>query len=166
MVATALVAQARAEAAGGTVPVLQVSFVKLLQLVRTLWLTLELIYPSSVSGSLVFAIKACCVAICALFLLWGSIEFLKIPVNQRTFGLFMFFLIVWVTVSPSFMVGSLQTQLPVSVLLGAGSVFAGGCFLRLRRKMPFVGAGMLALGFLLWGAHLATYPIAQRLIEL
>lgn len=42
VVATALVAQARAAAAGGTVPVLQVSFVKLLSLVRALWLTLEL----------------------------------------------------------------------------------------------------------------------------
>jgi hypothetical protein len=42
VIATALVAQARAEAAGGAVPVLQVSFVKLLSLVRTLWLTLEL----------------------------------------------------------------------------------------------------------------------------
>lgn len=44
VVATALVAQARAEAADGdaAVPVLQVSFVKLLSLVRTLWLTLAL----------------------------------------------------------------------------------------------------------------------------
>ena len=42
VVASALVAQARAEAAHGAVPVLQVSFVKLLTLVRTLWLTLEL----------------------------------------------------------------------------------------------------------------------------
>lgn len=42
VVATALIAQTRAEAAGDAVPVLQVSFVKLLELVRTLWLTLEL----------------------------------------------------------------------------------------------------------------------------
>ena len=42
VVASALVAPARAEAASGAVPVLQVSFVKLLTLVRTLWLTLEL----------------------------------------------------------------------------------------------------------------------------
>lgn len=42
VVATALLAQARAEAADGEVPVLQVSFLKLVHLVRTLWLTLEL----------------------------------------------------------------------------------------------------------------------------
>ena len=42
VVATALIAQARAAAAGAAVPVLRVSFVKLLALVRALWLTLEL----------------------------------------------------------------------------------------------------------------------------
>ncbi len=42
VVATALVAQARAAPAGGAVSVLQVSFMKLLSLVRTLWLKLEL----------------------------------------------------------------------------------------------------------------------------
>ncbi len=134
-------------------------------LFHALWLTLELCAPYSASGSLVFAIKACCVAVCALFLLWGSIEFLNIPVNQRTFGLFMLFLVVWVTASPSFLGGSLHTQLPVSILLGAGSMFAGGCFFRLRQKLPFVGAGMLAVGFFLWGAHVALYPVAQPVLE-
>jgi hypothetical protein len=42
VVATALIAQARATAAGETVPVLQISFVKLLGLVRSLWLMLDL----------------------------------------------------------------------------------------------------------------------------
>lgn len=42
VVASALLAQARARAAGEAVPVLQISFVKLLSLVRSLWLTLDL----------------------------------------------------------------------------------------------------------------------------
>jgi len=42
VVATALIAQARAAAAGEVVPVRQISFVKLLSLVRSLWLTLDL----------------------------------------------------------------------------------------------------------------------------
>ena len=42
VIATALLAQARAAAAGDAVPVLQLSFVKLLNLVRSLWLTLDL----------------------------------------------------------------------------------------------------------------------------
>ncbi|HTQ51261.1 MAG TPA: ATP-binding protein, partial [Candidatus Acidoferrales bacterium] len=53
-------------------------------------------------------------------------------------------------------------QLPVFMLLGLSSVFAGVCFFRLRKRMPFVGAGMLAVGFLLWGMYLASYPLSQE----
>src|ERR1700690_4441601 len=53
-------------------------------------------------------------------------------------------------------------QLPVFILLGLSSVFAGVCFFRLRKKMPFVGAGMLSLGFLLWGLYLASYPLSRQ----
>ena len=56
----------------------------------------------------------------------------------------------------------LEMQLPVFMLLGLGSVFAGVCFFRLRKKMPFVGAGMLSLGFLLWGLYLGSYPLSQQ----
>jgi Transposase DDE domain len=42
VLASALLAQERARAAGGKVPVLRVSFIKLLELLRPLWLTLEL----------------------------------------------------------------------------------------------------------------------------
>jgi signal transduction histidine kinase/ActR/RegA family two-component response regulator len=41
-------------------------------------------------------------------------------------------------------------------------VFAGVCFFRLRKKMPFVGAGMLATGFFLWGLYLGSYPLSQQ----
>ena len=42
ILASALIAQERARAAAGQVPVLRVSFIKLLELLRPLWLTLEL----------------------------------------------------------------------------------------------------------------------------
>ena len=53
-------------------------------------------------------------------------------------------------------------QLPVFILLGLSSVFAGVCFFRLRKKMPFVGAGMLATGFFLWGLYLGSYPLSKE----
>jgi signal transduction histidine kinase/CheY-like chemotaxis protein len=109
------------------------------------------------------------VAISAVFLLWGSLRFLNIPVPQRLFGLFMLFLLVWTFVGPHVLstvldpkVRMLEMQLPVFILLGLGSVFAGVCFFRLRKKMPFVGAGMLSLGFLLWGLYLASYPLSRQ----
>ena len=114
-----------------------------------LWLTLNLRFPNTPLGGIVFQLKQCCVAISAVFLLWGSLRFLNLPVRQTLFGLFMMFLLVWTIVSPEILSSALQIQLPVFILLGSGSVFAGVCFFRLRKKMPFVGAGMLSLGFLL-----------------
>lgn len=131
-----------------------------------LWLTLSLTMPSSQPGHFPFIIKQWCVAISAVFLLWGSLRFLSIPVRQSLFGLFMLFLMVWTFVSPQILTNPqtnvLQIQLPVFILIGLGSLFAGVCFFRLRKKMPFVGAGMLSLGFLLWGLYLVSYPFTQK----
>ena len=127
-----------------------------------LWLTLGLTEQKADAGSAIFAIKQCCVAVSAVFLLWGSMCFLGLPVPQRLFGLFMAFLAIWVVVSPKIINSPLALQLPVFILLGIGSAFAGACFHRMRKKMPYIGSGMLAGGFLLWGAYLASYPFCQQ----
>lgn len=127
-----------------------------------LWLTLGLTMPKGEVGTIIFAIKQCCVAISAVFLLWGSLRFLGLPTPQRLFGLFMVFLVLWVLVSPQVLTSQLELQLPVFILLGLGSVFAGVCFYRMRKRMPYIGAGMLSLGFLLWGVYLASYPFCQK----
>jgi signal transduction histidine kinase/CheY-like chemotaxis protein len=134
-----------------------------------LWLTLGLKFDETTPESLIFKLKQCCVAISAVFLFWGSLRFLKIPVRQTLFGLFMLFLLVWTFVGPQIIPAALdpkarmlEMQLPVFLLLGLSSVFAGVCFIRLRKKMPFVGAGMLTVGFLLWGLYLASYPLSQQ----
>jgi signal transduction histidine kinase/ActR/RegA family two-component response regulator len=103
-----------------------------------------------------------CAAISAVFLLWGTLRFLDLPVRQSLFGLFMLFLTVWTFVGPRLATDSLQIQLPVFILLGSGSVFAGVCFFRMRKRMPFVGAGMLSAGFMLWGLYLWSYPFTQK----
>jgi signal transduction histidine kinase/ActR/RegA family two-component response regulator len=122
-----------------------------------LWLTLGLSLPGTVSWKNVLILRQCCVAISAVFLLWGSARFLSLPVRQTLLTLFMLFLLAWTIVSPQMLSDALQIQLPVFILIGLGSVFAGVCFFRVRRKMPFVGAGMLSMGFLLWGFYLASY---------
>jgi signal transduction histidine kinase len=134
-----------------------------------LWLTLGMEFEDSSADGLIFKLKQCCVAVSAVFLLWGSLRFLKIPVPQRLFGLFMLFLVAW-TFAGQYIISEhidprlrkLQMQMPVFILLGLSSVFAGVCFFRLRKRMPFVGAGMLAAGFLLWGLYLASYPLSQQ----
>ncbi len=127
-----------------------------------LWLTLSLRMGDPGAESVLFAIKQCCVSISAVFLLWGSLRFLAIPVPQRLLGGFMSFLVVWTFVSPQAMTGVLQIELPVFILLGSSSLFAGVCFFRLRKQRAFVGAGMLSLGFLLWGVYLGSYPFSQQ----
>ena len=128
-----------------------------------LWLTLSVTTAADAVGTLGFFLKQCCVGISAVFLLWGSLQFLGLPVRQMLFGLFMAFLVTWTYVSPSLTDGSkIVAQMPVFILMGLGSIFAGVCFYRLRKKMPFVGAGMLSLGFFLWGVYLGTYPFTQR----
>ncbi len=135
-------------------------------LTYALWLTLGLTWPSQDPASLASMVKQSCVAVSAACLLWGTLRFLDIPVRQKLFGLFILFLIVWTFAIPSLASNVLQIQLPVFILLGAGSAFAGSCFYRLRLKLPYVGAGMLALGFLLWGLYLAFFPLAQQYPDL
>jgi len=134
-----------------------------------LWLTLGLKFEATAPESIIFKIKQGCVSISAVFLLWGSLRFLKIPVRQTLFGLFMLFLLAWIFAGPYIISDALtpkmrmlDMQLPVFILLGLSSVFAGVCFFRLRKKMPFVGAGMLATGFFLWGLYLGSYPLSQQ----
>lgn len=144
-----------------------------------LWLTLNLETAESPGGpgsgavtatvhaavhpvGIVFILKQCCVAISAVFLLWGSLRFLGVVVRHTLFGLFMAFLLVWTWVSPQALGNNqLAVEMPVFMLIGLSSIFGGVCFYRLRRKMPYVGAGMLALGFLLWGIYLGSYPLAE-----
>jgi CheY-like chemotaxis protein len=125
-----------------------------------LWLTTCLNVSASPPGGLIFMAKQCCVSLSAVFLLWGSLRFLGLPVRQSLFGMFMLFLVVWTAISPQVITDSLQIQLPIFILLGGSSLFAGVCFYRLRRHKAFVGAGMLSLGFLLWGLYLGTYPLS------
>jgi signal transduction histidine kinase/ActR/RegA family two-component response regulator len=127
-----------------------------------LWLTLGMTMQGAISNKAVFILRQCCVAISAVFLLWGSARFLSLPVRQTLLTLFMAFLLVWTIVSPEVLSDTFQIQLPVFILIGLGSVFAGVCFFRVRKKMPFVGAGMLSLGFFLWGVYLSSYPFSQR----
>jgi signal transduction histidine kinase len=127
-----------------------------------LWLTLGLTMQNIVSNEFLFMLRQCCVAVSAVFLLWGSARFLSLPVRQGLITLFMVFLLVWTFVSPEVLSSRLQIEMPVFILIGLGSVFAGVCFFRARKKMPFVGPGMLSIGFFLWGVYLGSYPFSQE----
>ncbi|MGH7941799.1 MAG: hypothetical protein ACREFR_12090, partial [Limisphaerales bacterium] len=118
-------------------------------------------------AQVLFILKQCCIAVSGVFLLWGSLRFLGIVVRQLLLGLFMAFLVVWTIVSPQALSENhLGVELPVFLLIGLSSMFGGVCFFRLRKKMPFVGAGMLSMGFMLWGIYLSSYPFAEMYRDL
>jgi CheY-like chemotaxis protein len=123
-----------------------------------MWLTLSLGFGDATPGSLLFTINQSCVSISAVLLLWGSLRFLNIPVPRRLSSVFAIFLMVWILVSPQMMTDALRIHLPVFILLGLSSPFAGVCFLRLQKQKAFVGVGMLSLGFLLWVIYIGSYP--------
>ena len=127
-----------------------------------LWLTLGLRMGKVEAESLIFMIKQCCVSISAVFLLWGSLRFLGLPVRQTSFGMFMLFLVVWTFVSPQ---GEPQSAAnPVAHLHHARreQPVRRRLLLPAAQQKSFVGAGMLSLGFLLWGVYLATYPLTEQ----
>ena len=49
-------------------------------------------------------------------------------------------------------------SIPTFLLLGGASMVVAAGFFRLRRKSSLVGAGLLSVGFLLWGIYLTAYP--------
>ncbi len=110
-----------------------------------------------------------CLSVSATFLLWGSLKFLGKRVRQFLLALFLGFLLVW-----SFCVSvdatSIATnedrpldllQLPIFTLIGLASLFTAIGFYQYRRKREYLAAGLLSLGFSLWGLYLIAFTFLQ-----
>lgn len=131
-----------------------------------LWLTIGLGMGDASSGSALFVINQTCVALSAFFLLWGSMRYLGIPLPQRLSAAFAVFLAVWIAASSQTTRDSLQLHLPVFILLGLSTPFAGVCFLRFQKRKTYAGMGMLSLGFLLWVIYVGSCPFLHAESEL
>jgi len=127
-----------------------------------LWLTVGLMNPAPPPDSFVIILRQWCVSISAVFLLWGSLSFLELRTSQTSLGLFIGFLLTWSYVGRAITRDPFYIQIPIFILIGLSSMFAGVSFYRLRRHRQFVAVGMLFLGFFLWGIYLMTYPFSQK----
>jgi len=123
-----------------------------------IWLSLGLNYQNADVVPLLAMLRQWCLNCSAVFLLWGSASFLGIAANQRLIALFAGFLFTWSYVEFFHLQDLLWGSAPVFVLMGAASMISAGAFFNLRRKTCFVGAGLLSLGFLLWGIYLTACP--------
>ncbi len=122
-----------------------------------LWLTLGI---SSSDGETYWLTltKQWCVGASAIFLLWGGLRFLDLRTPQRLFGLFIAFILVWSYAGTDLFDHPLLISGPVFGMLGVSSALNAWCFFRLRHRRPYLGASLLATGFLLWGVYLAAFP--------
>lgn len=131
-----------------------------------LWLTLALNVPSTTPSPVFLMLKQFCVGIAATFMLWGAATFLNQRASDRIFGLFLGFLMVWSYVTAFYAEANMWVQLPVFGLIGLGSGFSAFGFYRFRDLRLYRGASLLSVGFFLWGAYLACYPIWESSEEM
>jgi len=126
------------------------------------WLTLGIVDPFMAVNATVFILRQWCVSLSAVCLLWGSLVFLEQRAPQRLFACFILFLLTWSLAGRQMIEDPLIIQAPIFALIGLSSMFAGFSFYHLRKDQQFVAAGMLCLGFALWGAYLIAYPFSQK----
>lgn len=131
-----------------------------------LWLTLNLALGHEDRAPWMTMVKQWCISATALFLFWGGLRFLGQRVRQSLAALFFGFLFVWSYYGAYALDNPLQVRLPIFGLIALASLRVGYCFLAYRRRRPYVGAGLLAVGFGLWGLFHVLFPFLHYQPEL
>lgn len=131
-----------------------------------LWLTLSLSCREMEDTPMISMLKQWCISVAAVFLLWGSVRFLGRRVRQTALALFMGFLLVWSYIGAFYLDHKLHFLLPIFSLIGGASAITAWGFWQYRRRRDYIGAGLLSVGFFLWGGYLFCYPWLQLNPEL
>jgi signal transduction histidine kinase len=99
----------------------------------------------------------------ALLLLYAALQFSQAVPGRRRYYALGALVVVWayvaVFVIRDFMIGGLSS----AILLSAVTIWTGIVFWRYRRRVPSVGATILAWSFTLWGLHHLDYPLIRAL---
>lgn len=131
-----------------------------------LWLTLNFSLQNMPETPFLMMIKLWCISTVAMFLLWGSARFLGHKAGQTLFGLFMTFLYTWSYYGAYNLDSPMHARLPIFVLISLASLRTAWCFFSYRSSRKYIGAGLLGVGFLLWGLFHAGFPFLFLLPEL
>ena len=127
-----------------------------------IWITLIFGRKGASENPLVLVIQQWCIGLSAIFLFWGSLRFLDRRVRPSVLGCFILFLAAWSYLGAYHLRKPLEIQLPVFWLIAFASAVTGIDFFNYRRKHPYIGATLLAAGFLLWGVYMASYPFLEN----
>ena len=126
------------------------------------WLALCIALQNVQENPELIMLKQWCVGASAVFLLSGSAWFLNQRIRPAQLALFLAFLFFWSFLSVYQFDSLLQMQLPVFALVGVASWATAWCFFRFRKDQPYLGAGLVAWGFGLWGCYISAYPFFQQ----
>jgi len=138
------------------------SFWTVAWLFHAFWLALCIALLNTQENPQLIMLKQWCVGASAVFLLSGSAWFLNQRIRSSQLALFLAFLFLWSWLSVYQFDSVLQMQLPVFALVGVASWATAWCFSRFRKEQPFLGAGLVAWGFGLWGCYITAYPFFQE----
>jgi PAS domain S-box-containing protein len=125
-----------------------------------LWITLSFGVYGDGNRPFLVMLQQWCVGVSAVFLLWGSLDFLGERVRQELLGLFMAFLFLWSYLG-AYHLSKPEMELPAFWLISLASLITAGSFFKYRRHHQYIGATLLSLGFLLWSAYMAVYPFLE-----
>ncbi len=127
-----------------------------------LWVLLHLVWPLNTTEEGILIARQCALGLTGAFLLWGSAEFLEEKINQRMMTLFLVFVLVWAGLGLFYEGDSFGWKWPVFALLGFSSLTTALSFYRFRRRYKYIGAGLLAFGFLIWGVFFIVVPVLME----
>lgn len=99
----------------------------------------------------------------ALLLLYAALQFSQNVPGRRRYYVLAALVVLWAYVAVfmihDFMIGGLSS----AILLSGVTLWTGIVFWRYRRRVPSVGATILAWSFSLWGLHHLDYPLIRAL---
>lgn len=104
-----------------------------------------------------------CLGGAAILLLAGCAEFIGQPRRQLVFWPLVVLLTAWCGLGALRPDLALRARLPMFGAIGLAGLATGFYFYRFRRQVNFRGGGLMAFGFLLWGAHLASLPFLRAI---
>lgn len=131
-----------------------------------IWLTLNFYSIDWRETNFLLMLKQWGISATASMFFWGSAVYLGNKINQRVVALFVLFLFVWSYFGAYHLTDYWQVRMPIYTLICLASLRISWCFFLYRQRHPYVGAGLLAFGFFLWGIFHIIYPIMQRINEL
>jgi two-component system NtrC family sensor kinase len=125
-----------------------------------LWITLSFGMYGDENRPFLVMLQQWCIGVSAVFLLWGSLDFLGERVRQTSLGWFMVFLLVWSYIG-AYHLSKPEMELPAFWLISVASLVTAACFFKYRSHHQYIGATLLSLGFFLWSAYMALYPFLE-----